>query len=422
MFLYGYPHVPRLSTGVHDPLQCAALYLTDGDREILFLANDLICVPRAFVAEVRQQITRRTGIPAAAILISATHTHSGPVMVDHISNAADPVVPPAEPVFLALVAERMVAAAESAKRAAVPAEAGLVVAQAKGVGSNRHDPEGPTDPAVPVMVVRRRSDSRPIACLLVYGMHPTVLHEDSTLVSADFPFFTRQFLRQSVLPADCPVLFHNGVSGDQSPRHVVRANTFAEARRIGEMLGQAVAAAVERMVFSGELRVAARSTSVDLVMRRFPSVAEATEALRTIRSRHEALRRSGAGRAVVRTALCDVFGAEETIELARAAADGRLQAAVAERTPAEIQLLSIGRWRFIGWPGEFFVEYGLAVKAQAPDAFVITLANGELQGYVVTPEADARGTYEARNAIFAPENGARFVSATLALLAAGDPR
>ena len=29
-FLYGYPHVERYSTGVHDPLWTSALYLSDG--------------------------------------------------------------------------------------------------------------------------------------------------------------------------------------------------------------------------------------------------------------------------------------------------------------------------------------------------------------------------------------------------------
>ena len=29
-FLYGYPHVSRLSTGVHDPLLSSSLYLDDG--------------------------------------------------------------------------------------------------------------------------------------------------------------------------------------------------------------------------------------------------------------------------------------------------------------------------------------------------------------------------------------------------------
>lgn len=134
------------------------------------------------------------------------------------------------------------------------------------------------------------------------------------------------------------------------------------------------------------------------------------------RERHATLQRTGAPAAAVRTAECDVFGAEETAELARAAGDGRLKEAIAARTPAEIQAISIGPWTFVGWPGEFFVEYALAVRARVPGTFVISLANGELQGYIVTPEAAARGVYEAGNAVFAPENGQRFVDATVALL------
>jgi hypothetical protein len=48
---------------------------------------------------------------------------------------------------------------------------------------------------------------------------------------------------------------------------------------------------------------------------------------------------------------------------------------------------------------------------------VITCANGELQGYIVTAAAAAGGGYEAANAVFTADNGARFVEATLALLA-----
>jgi hypothetical protein len=118
----------------------------------------------------------------------------------------------------------------------------------------------------------------------------------------------------------------------------------------------------------------------------------------------------------VRTAECDVFGAEKTAEFARAAMDGRLAQAAALASPADIQVIALDRWRFVAWPGEFFVEHGLALKARAPDTFLITLANGELQGYIATPEAVARGAYEATNAIFDVENGPRFVERTLALI------
>lgn len=41
-FLYGYPHVERTSTGVHDSLLASTLYLDDGLREALFVAVDVI--------------------------------------------------------------------------------------------------------------------------------------------------------------------------------------------------------------------------------------------------------------------------------------------------------------------------------------------------------------------------------------------
>jgi neutral ceramidase len=403
---------------MHDRLECAALFVGNGAGRALFLANDLIAVSRPLVAEARRRIAAETGIPAENVMITATHTHSGPVMTDHISNAADPVVPKPDAAYLAWVVQQMTAAAKAAVQSAQAAEIGLVVARVEGVGGNRHDPAGPTDAAVPVLSVRATAAGLPIACMLVYGMHPTVLHEDSRSISGDFPHFARAHLRATVLPADCPVLYHNGASGDQSPRHFTRANTLAEAKRLGGILGGAIAAAMKTMAHRRDVPVAVRRTHLELEPRDFPTATTALEAVLETRARFERLRRAGAPRATVRTAECDVFGAEETAELASAASDGRLAAAIRHCSPAEIQVIEIGPWRFVGWPGEFFVEYALALKARAFDTFLITLANGELQGYIVTPEADARGVYEARNAVFAPTNGAKFVAATLTLLGA----
>lgn len=417
VFLYGYPHVARDSTGVHDPLQCAALYLESGAGQTIVLANDLIHVSKRFAADVRQRIAERTGVPAEAIVVTATHTHSGPVMVDHVSNAADATVPKADPRYLAWVAEQMTMAACAAFARAQPAEVGLVTARAEGVGGNRHNPAGPTDAEVPVLAVRARNGGAPIAVLLVYGMHPTVLHEDSTLISGDFPHFTRRYVQETLVGANCPVLYLSGAAGNQSPRHFTRGNTFAEAQRLGELLGQQIAGAWSRLGFQRSLPIAVRRTSVELTLRTMPGAEDARRALAAARERFEALRRDGAPRTAVRTAECDVFGAEETLELATAVGDGRLARAAADCAPAEIQLIELGRWRFVCWPGEFFVEYALEVKRRSPDTFVVTLANGELQAYIATAAADAAGFYEARNALFAPANGPRIVEATLALLA-----
>ena len=129
------------------------------------------------------------------------------------------------------------------------------------------------------------------------------------------------------------------------------------------------------------------------------------------------LRRSGTDRRQVRTAECDLFGAEETLTLARAAANGRLREAIASVMPAEITLMRIGPWAFAGWPGETFVEFSLRVKALYQNCYVISLANGELQGYLATEEAVRQGWYEAMNSVFSnPEAGMAIVEATLDLL------
>jgi neutral ceramidase len=416
VFLFGYPQVARTSTGVHDGLECAALYLKSGTQEVLFLANDLIFIPKSCAAAIRRRLFERTGIAEAAIMVTATHTHSGPVMVDYLSNAADATVPSPDPAYLEFFVDKAVSAGETALRNAAPAEITFALARGDGVGTNRHDPRGASDLEVPVINVRSAASHQPIACMLVCAMHPTVLHEDSTVISGDFPYFTRRYLQNHILMERCPVLFHQGASGNQSPRHVTRANTLEEAQRVGEILGRSVADALRPTVYTNKITLSVRRTATNVMPREFPSLDAAARRLEAARTRFRQLKNERAPRQTIRNAECDLFGAEETMELARAARDGRLASAVTSCLPAEIQAISLGPWNFIGWPGEFFVEYALELRRRVPGTFVITMANGDLRGYIATAEAEIRGTYESANAVFAPENGMRFVAASVALI------
>ncbi len=415
-FLWGYPHVERYSTGVHDPLFSTALFLSDGSEEVLFAAQDIIFIGRDTAARVRRRITEKTGVPEGNIMVTATHTHSGPMTVDYLSNEADAVIPITDHAYLAFMEDRIVEAAIQARNNAESAEIGLAQAKAEGVGTNRRDPSGPADPCVPVLVVRSKDQTKYLACMLVYSMHPTVLHEDSTLVSADFPGMTRYYLREHILGTSCPVLYQTGPSGNQSPRQVTKGNTFAEAERLGYLLGEAVERIITDIEYTADVRLRARRTFIDPPRRDFPPIHETEKRLAMVRRRFERLKNDQAPPEIVRTAECDLFGAEETLTLARAAAEGRIDATYESILPAEIQLISIGPWTYIGWPGECFVEYSLTVKAERPDTFVISLANGELQGYIVTEEAETEGGYEASNSLFKPHTGQLLIEATRKLL------
>jgi neutral ceramidase len=129
------------------------------------------------------------------------------------------------------------------------------------------------------------------------------------------------------------------------------------------------------------------------------------------------LKAEGASPQIIRTAECDWFGTERRELLARLREEGLLEEEIARRQPAEIQLFAIGPWRFLAWPGEIFVEFGLEVMEKRPDTYVLAYANGETYGYLVTEEAAEEAGYEASTALFkSPESPRLLTAASIELL------
>ncbi len=415
-FLFGYPHVPRQSTGIHDPLLSSSLYLCNGSEEVIIVANDTLYLSKDSCGRIRARIAEDTGIPHSHIMLTATHTHSAPVTANVLACSNDPIVPLADEEYVRFVEEQIFESAIKARAAAQPAEIGLAVTRAPNSQTNRHDPNGPSDPEIPVLAVRSANSHAYIACMVVYSVHPTVLHEDSTLVSSDFPGFTRQYLQDTVLGSECPVVYHTGPAGNQSPRYILSTNDFVAARRLGLEVGKTIKKVIPSIKYLQHIDIAVEQTKLELIPRVLPSVAEAEERLQQTIVQLQHLRQTKAPAKVVRTAECDWFGAEEALTLAQAALDGRLQSAYLASMPCEILAWKLGPWAFVAWPGEIFVEYSLQTRKMYKDTFVISLANGELQGYIVTEDAVRRKSYEAGNALYDYKSGERIVEATARLL------
>ena len=415
LFLLGYPHVPRISTGVNDPLYASALCMENESATLIAIAVDIVFVNHHQTRRCREAINESTGVPPEHILITATHTHSGPSTTSMLAFTNDPIVPPPDAEYVEQLCKAIVDAAVEAFNSRIPAELAVTTADATGVGGNRHSPDGPADPEVGLIYLRRKNDGSPLALQLVYSMHPTVMHEDSTLVSSDFPGYARALL-QKQLPG-VAVLYHTGPSGNQSPRYHVSAQTFAEAERLGNMLGDAALKAVQKLTasdFADDIELSAAQSHIDLPPRTFCSVAEAEQLLEQARAEYEQLKRDNAPHGPVRTAECTIFGAEERVTFAQAQEAGEIAELINAYSPTELQVLRVGPACLAGLPCECFVEYGLQIKEQAcRRTFVISLANGELQGYIVTPDATG---YEANLSLFLPEAGRLIVDASLQLI------
>ena len=415
-FLCGYPHVERYSTGVHDPLITSSLCLDDGENRVLFIANDIILIPKEIANSIRERIAGKVDIDATHIMITATHTHSGPLVRELTAWGEDGVIPMPDKKYLQLLEDSIVDSGINACENLQPAKIGLAIADGTGIGTNRHNPSGTTDPQVPVLMVKSADGSSDIACMLILSMHPTVLHEDSKLVSADFPGMAKQYLAENVLSNDCPILSHMGPSGNQSPRHITKANTFEEAQRLGYILGKSIEKVIPQISYTADGALSCMQGFIDFKIRSLPDVTVAHKNLERVREQYQHLQKVNASSQEIRTAECDVFGAEGILRLTKIAAEGGLDAEFAVAMPYEIQIIKIGSWHFVGWQGELFVEYALAIKAEMDNCFLISAANGATPGYIVTPEAFDEGGYEAAGTLLGPDTGRIIVNKTLEML------
>jgi neutral ceramidase len=415
MFLWGYPHVERMSTGIHDPLYATALCLDDGENQTISISVDVLYVDSEMVAECRRRIGACVGVPLECIMISATHTHSGPVTCNVLAMTGDPAVPEPDSNYRELLIQGIAGAAGAAARSLEPVEMAVTSALVDGVGCNRISPDAPYDLEAGIVTVRRVTDSTMMAVQIFYGMHPTVMHEDSTLVSSDFPAYTRKHIQEE-LPG-VQVVYHNGPCGNLSPRYHVKEQTFAEAERLGRRLGCCITDAIEGLSdtdFSCELTVRGVHACTHLPARRFASVEKAEKELLAAREDYACLKREKAGHGPVRTAECVVFGAEEVVTMAKAQESGALAPVQESHAFAEVQVLQAGELFLVGLPCECFVEYGLEIKQRTTaQVFVASMTNGETQGYITTPDAVG---YEANLSMFESESGARLVNEALRLI------
>ena len=69
---------PRTSDDVGYPLQAKAVVFDDGESQVAYVQNDLIFVRRQDFDRAKARAEELTGIPAANIMMAATHTHFGP--------------------------------------------------------------------------------------------------------------------------------------------------------------------------------------------------------------------------------------------------------------------------------------------------------------------------------------------------------
>lgn len=402
--------IPRYAEAILDDLEVNALALEAGETRVLLMSIDN-CVPRGDLLDVcRRKISDATGVPFEAIMISATHTHTGPEV--NVKSEDALVLE-----YCNFLFHRFTDAARFALADLKPAKMGWAVGSAPNIAFVRRfrmkDGRVRTNPGVGnpdilhpigdvderVNVLRFDREGGDTLVLANFGCHPDVV--GGCKISADWPGLFRHTFEKAIENTRC--IFFNGAEGDVNHVNVNAKDGFMNdlqndfddvARGYGHAryMGRVVAGAVMQVYDKVNYR------DVDTI-RFFQKTVQAPSNMpkpedMELAHKYNDLHMAG------RDDLIPFTEMELTTVVAEAGRMVRLEHGP-ESFPMLLSAVAVGSVALFGIPGEPFTGIGRGVKEAEGWDLVLpcSLTNGSV-GYFPMQEAYDEGGYEARSSNF----------------------
>lgn len=253
MWMSGY--TPRLATEkIHDLwIKVLALEAADGHRAVLITA-DVCGFSRTSWEAILQSLERDPGLKRDQVMLTCTHTHTGPALRECLHVCW----PWQDPDARALVEEysldlesKIVAGVRDALARLEPAQVFVGQSSTDFAVNRRNNKEadvpslrergeplrGPVDHSIPILAVRS-PEGKLRAVTFSYACHATTLAD--TIWSGDYPGFAMLALER--LHPGTEALFYPGCAADQNP---IPRRSVEICRRYGEQLAAAVSGSLE---------------------------------------------------------------------------------------------------------------------------------------------------------------------------------
>jgi hypothetical protein len=425
----GYGARKGVAEGVHDPLQVRALVLSDGSTKLAIAVCDLVGVMPDLVNAARDIIERETGIPASNVLISATHTHSGPgsirIGVDEESAH-----------FIGATARKIAGAVRLADRRLVPVSLKVGTVEVSTISQNRRDPDGPIETVATVLLAAPPGNGPAVCTLVNYACHSTVLEADNLEFSADFPGAMARFLESTVGGVG---VYLQGAAGNINPAWM--SHDFHEVERVGGILGAAATRTAHELRPVGEgqwvvnlnwseetpketigataltdVRLAATQTYLDLRRRTFAPQEEIAKEIKELESELRALDPDDIqGRRAIHPRL-------NQLRIEWLISGRMVEGGLPAEQRIELQVMRLSdEVVIVTLPGEFFVETGKAiVQAVGRRHVLIAGYANDFISYVPSADQFAHAGYEVGCAQFEPDTDQVVTDALVAALHALD--
>lgn len=425
-----------LSTGIHDSLWAKSMVLEQDGQKFAFVFCDLIGLTSQISDSARKIASEQTGIPVKNIMISAAHSHTGPLFYGFqhtyfhrhaLRESGQDIHEKTD--YPGFLVQQIIKAITLADHSLQPVDLQKSQAIESRLSFNRRyymkegpvlfnpgplnpeilAPAGPIDSTVGILLMGSRKSGNYIGGLTVFAMHADCI--GGTLISADYPFYLEQTLKskfgQGYISA-----FGLGTCGDINDIDVKKDQPIyseENTKKIGEQLGKDVISNLALMKPVSHPSLAMLSKKILLPLQ-IPSKEQIDSARELINKLYK-VRNTGA---YLKNAGGESGDFLNRVKMSKYLSLENRKASV----PVEVQAFRIdSNTVIVGLPGELFVELGLSIKKRSPfkNTIVMTVCNDKTS-YIPTKKAYAEGSYEVTNSILKPGSGEMLVETALNLL------
>jgi neutral ceramidase len=397
----------RGATGVHDDLFAKALVIEKAGVRVAIVSCDLVDIGTNLVPEVRKMAFRSTGIPEDHIMVSATHSHTGPVIPSPGNmNSSQGKMPEVLTEYISKLPELISESIRLANNNLKPAVLSFGLGHEETISFNRRffmtdgtvgwnpgklnpliiKPAGPIDPDVAVLYAES-TDGKPLSTYVNFALHLDIA--GGLEISADMPFTLSKILGE-VKNREMITMFAQGCCGNINHLNVKTAEKqsgYAEAERIGTVLAGEVIKTYTRLKPLNVSIISVKSEIVPLPLADISK--DDLPWARKIASKY------GKPDAAPFMDMVKAFKIIEIYDRKDKPVD------------AEIQVIAIGdSCAIVSLPGEIFAELGMYIKSRSPYPYTIVeeLANVSID-YIPDMKACMEGNYEPVSSRCAPGSG-----------------
>ena len=386
--------------GTHDDIFCNILILNDKNKKVCLLGFDLVGIKYETCTSIKKAISENTDIKFENIVIFATHTHSGPdtcmrmyhgiedtidkylyIVQENIKNEIIRLTKQ-EYIDVTLKSNKTEVHDLSFNRRLIKKNGKIVMNFEKFEIDDIVGTTGPIDPELITLSVWDKNEKL-LSVLVNFTLHPAILVGLDWLISRDYIDALDNKLKEQY-GKDLVVLFANGAEGNINHlnyKEPEQWRDFRETNRIGTKLGNYTINNIDgAKKVKGNYRFVSKIAQLPLRDIKKEEIEWANMVMIRDKDKKEDMFDGIPDKTYAKMVLAMTKRKEKTYETV-------------------IQGLFIDNFAFVTFPGEVYVEFGLAVKeaTKQENTMILGLSNSQ-SGYIPKEEAFSQGGYEVRTA------------------------